>query len=164
MYGLSFYFPCHLFFYFFTAISQNYIWEPIVCYCPDVCPYADTHTAENPLFAAVLLMCVHMLTHTHRWDGYLSISFHLNNIELQLYQVLDTEVKPSESTHSHVTLCRPHFIAVHKPAVHAVYCLHRRAEGPLQFSVRGELLVQNPTPTPTANPRSWHMSEECEWH
>ena len=62
-------------------------------------------------------MCLY--ADTHRRDGYFTISFHLNDFELQPYQVMESEVDPSESTHCHVTVTL-HVTAVHRPAERAL--------------------------------------------
>jgi phosphoglycerol transferase MdoB-like AlkP superfamily enzyme len=71
-------------------------------------------TFQNAPFATLLVVCVFMLTLAAE-TSFFMISFHLNDVELQPYQVLDSEVNPSYSTHRHVTV-RLYVTAVHRPA------------------------------------------------
>jgi hypothetical protein len=75
---------------------------------------------------------------------YFMISFHLNDMKLQPYQVLDTEVNPAQCTHCHVTirLCTSRLNG---------HCWNRKVEGATSvLSEESVTCAEPPSPPPQA--------------
>ena len=74
------------------------------------------------------------------------ISFHLNDIELLPYHVLDSEVNPSESTHCRVT------VRLYVAAVLNGHCWNRKEEGATSVLSEGSGTCAEQTPLPPPKP------------